>query len=241
MQNAKAVGPACKARFNGFGGVGPYSYQVLPGGAGGAIDSVSGVYTGPANVTTNLNGSIDTIMVTDTLTATATAEILVGDAPRLLCDIIQTELELADGQAYLWDQKYTIPKDSALYVAVGILSAKPYSNNIRYDKSAGFKAVQYINMNAILTVDILSRSLQAQDRKEEILFAINSDYARNQMDRNAFQISPISSQFTNISEVDGGAIPYRYSISLRMMYALVRVKDTAYFENFQQVNEWIDK
>jgi alpha-tubulin suppressor-like RCC1 family protein len=61
------------AAFTETGGVSGYSWSVNAGGAGGTINSVSGVYTAPAAV----GSGTDTIKVTDSLGNTATTTITV--------------------------------------------------------------------------------------------------------------------------------------------------------------------
>src|SRR4051812_24524825 len=100
-----ALGPGLTASFLGSGGTEPYTYSVLPDGAGGTINSSTGLYTAPAAVNGDPRLSTDTIMVTDSLAATATLPILVTDPLGLFCEVIQRELALADGRVYLWDQK----------------------------------------------------------------------------------------------------------------------------------------
>ncbi len=125
IKNGSAVSPNLTLPTSGAGGVGPYTYAVLGGGAGGSINS-SGLYTAP-----NATG-IDTIQVTDSTTPTpltATGNVLIGNALELLCDILQTSLGLSQGQVYLWDQKIGLGTDYKLYVVVGVLFCKPFANS----------------------------------------------------------------------------------------------------------------
>lgn len=233
-----AMAPNLQTSLIGVGGTGPYSYAVLSGGAGGTIDSVTGIYTAPTVANPDPAKSSDVIQVTDSVAATATYPILVTNPLGLFCDILQTELGLAPGRVYLWDQKINEPTDSGLFIAVGIQSCKPFANTVSMDGSGGgLVAVQSVNMLAVLSIDIISRGPEARDRKEEVILALNSIYAQSQQELNSFYIGklPPGGQFVNLSNVDGAAIPYRFSISVNMQYFFRKLKAAPYFDEFAAV------
>src|SRR5665213_1273892 len=159
-QTKTAVGPNITASFAAQGGSTPYTYSVVSGGAGGTIDS-SGLYTAPSVVNGGAFGAptklYDQILVTDNVAATATAKILVGNPLLLFCEIIRTQLNLTEDRVYLWDQKIMEPTDSGLFVAVAILSAKPFSNVNRFNGTTG-EADQSVNMYVQLQLDVISRN-----------------------------------------------------------------------------------
>jgi hypothetical protein len=127
-----ALSPGLTASFLGTGGTAPYIYSVVAGGAGGTIDPDSGLYSAPIVLPTNPKTSSDIIMVTDSLNATATLPILITNALGLVCEIIQKEMNLDQGRVYLWDQKIMQPTDEKVYIAVGVLSTKPFANTKRW-------------------------------------------------------------------------------------------------------------
>lgn len=228
------------ASFAANGGTPPYTYSVRDNGAGGVISS-DGIYTAPAVVPSDPKKLFDIIQVVDNVSAIATARIMVGTPLLLFCDVIEQELGLANGRVYLWDQKIMQPTDAGLYVAVSVLSCKPFGNVNRVDGSgSGVDSKQFVNMYAQLQVDVISRGPEARDRKEEVILALNSDYARTQQDGNSFYISklPPGSQFVNLSSPDGAAIPYRFNIAVGMQYCFVKTTAVSYFDTFTtpQVN-----
>jgi hypothetical protein len=234
-QSITALAVNLTSSFLATGGTPPYTYSVVPGGAGGSINSSSGLYTAPAVVNSNPNQLYDTVRVTDSASATANAQILVGTPLLLLCDILQSELWLAQGRVYLWDQKIMQPTDAGLYVAVSVPSCKPFANTTQPDGSgSGLNSVQVVNMLATVDIDIISRGPDARDRKEELILALNSVYAQSQQEINSFLIGklPAGSRFLNLSEIDGAAIPYRYKISINMQYAVTKIKPVSYYDTF---------
>lgn len=235
-QSVTAIAPRRTAGFLGIGGVEPYTYAVLPGGAGGTVDS-DGVYTAPATGNSNPALTSDTIQVTDSTLVTplvATASILVTSYLGLVCDIIQNQMGLANGRVYFWDQKINQPTDSGLYVAVSIMRDKVFGNNKDYDSSGN--CIQSTNVMQTIDIDIISRGPEARDRKEEVLMALVSDYSESQQEANSFSIGglPAGSQFINLSNVDGAAIPYRFKISFNMQYFIKKSLAVPYFDNFNQ-------
>lgn len=227
--NTQAIGPGRSTSFKGAGGVEPYVYSVVAGGAGGTVDPSTGEYLAP------LATGLDTIQVEDDVGAIATRTISILNPLGLVCDIIQKEMGLADGQVYFYNQKINIPIDSRIYIAVGFLMLKPFGNDNRHVSGVGLDSVQSINMQATLSVDILSRSTEALDRKEEVLLALNSDYAESQMELNSFYIARITSGFANLSQEDGAAIPYRFNLSVGLQYLVTKAKAVPYFDEFEKV------
>ncbi len=229
--------------FLASGGVEPYSYALLPNGAGGTIDATTGLYTAPAQIDPDPAKDYDTIEATDNLGATATAQILVGTPLLLFCEILQKELGLANGRVYVWDQKLKEPTDNGLYIAVSMPICRPYSSITKTDGSgSGFQATQITNVQALVDIDIISRGPSARDRKEEVIMALGSLYSQGQQELNNFYIAKLPSNlaFRNLSTIDGAAIPYRYKISVHMQYVVSKTQSVPYFDTFQEVSVAVD-
>src|SRR5580698_8318750 len=167
-------------QFGASGGVAPYSFVIIPGGAGGSINSATGFYTAPLLPSSSPNGAYDTIQVTDSVSATATAQILVAYPVGLVCDIIQTQMGLANGRVYEWDQKIFQPTDYDLYIVVSIPSCRPFGNVSSPVASNGSQVNQFVSMYARVDFDIISRGPAARDQKELVVLALNSIYSQQQ-------------------------------------------------------------
>lgn len=206
-----------------------------PAGPGGSIAS-TGVYTAPAAVANPPLSAFDTIQATDSLGATGTATILVGTAVQLVCDVIQTGMGMAPGRVWEWDQKIFKLTDEKLYIAVAVSRCKPFGNTKGYDGTSGLVCTQHANMMATLDINIISRGPAARDLKEQVLMTLYSDYAERQMEANSFFIGrlPAGSQFINLSEQDGAAIPYRFVISVNIQYTVSLAAAVSYFGTFSQ-------
>ena len=237
-QTKTALGVNLTASFQGAGGTAPYTFSVLSGGAGGSIDSASGIYIAPSVVSSVPSQLFDTIQVTDNVGATITSQIMVGTPLLLFCDVIQQYLGLAPGRVNLWDQKLPEPTDSGMFVAISVLSCKPFGNTNRLDSSGN--SVQSVNMYAQMQIDVISRGPEARDRKEDVILALFSNYSQAQQEANSFFIGklPPGSQFVNLSSPDGAGIPYRFNIAVSMQYFYTKTKAVSYFDTFAtpQVN-----
>lgn len=246
-QSLTAIGVGLTSSFLASGGTAPYTYSVrnVQPGAGGTINSSTGLYTAPPVVNGgNYNQPTqlyDTIQAMDSVGAIATAKILVGTPLLLFCEIIQNQMNLPPGRVYLWDQKIFQPTDSGLYVAVKVLTCKPFGNTNTYDGSgSNSNGKQSVNMYAQLELDVISRDYEARDRKEEVLMALRSNYSQTQQLANSFYVGkiPPGSQFINLSEPDGAAIPYRFNISVAIQYFVSKTVPVPYYTEFEtpQIN-----
>ncbi len=128
------------------------------------------------------------------------------------------------------------PTDSGLYVAISNPSCKPFANTLSFNGAgSGLNSIPVVNMQATLDIDIISRGPEARDQKEQVLIALMSVYSQQQQEINSFTIGrlPSASRFINLSNVDGAAIPYRYKISMNMLYAVTQTVAVPYFNNYQ--------
>lgn len=237
-QNYTAVAVNIGASFLASGGAAPYIYTVQGGGAGGSINPNTGVYIAPAVAQSGPNRAYDVIRATANDGEFGTTSILVGSPLLLFCDVIEHEMQLADGRVYIFDQKINQPSDYDLYIAISVPICRPFGNtNKMISTDSGLMQFQYVNMQAMLDIDIISRGPAALERKEEVILALNSIYAEQQMEANSFYIAklPPNSKFINLSDVDGAAIPFRFKISTMMQYAVSKSQPVSYFDTFSPV------
>lgn len=211
------------------GGNEPYTFEIVSGG--GILQA--GVFTAP-----EIGLGNTTLRVTDSDGVSVDQIAHVLTPLQLICDVIQQGMGLADGRVYLWDQKIFSPTDPGLWVAVSQLSSKFISNSNTFDPVMG--QMQSSVIRSTLGIDLVSRDTSARDQQGRFLFALTSQYSQNQQGRNAFRIFPICTQFLNISEIDGAAIPYRFHADLQVQYQLLQSSDVPFYDNFSQPSVSID-
>lgn len=218
------VSPNLTTPFEATGGTEPYVYSVDPGGAGGSIDS-NGLYTAPGSF------GNDVIRVVDDDLNEATSTVAILSPLEIFCDILQTEMDLDEGRVYLWDQKINSPTDFGLFIAVGVLAVKPFGVKSEINPATG-EETQSANFQSDLSVDVISRDTSALYRKEEIILALRSLYCEQQQALNSMRVFPLAPRFVNLSGMDGAAIPYRFSYTVRIQYMINKTKVSPYFDQF---------
>lgn len=233
IQNLTAISIGNSTSFGAIDAVGAITWAVLPNGAGGTIDS-NGVYSSPENLTSDDPRKwIDTVEVTDSEGTKATSKIMVLHPIGLLGDIIMKEMGLPQDQVSFYNQKFNITKDTKIYISVGELSAKPYANNINYDRTTGLEESVTTKFRSLAYVEVYGYSNLVFMRKGEAVSSLVSTYSEQQQEANSFKIGKIPQQFNNISKEDGPGIPYRFNITVAVSYSITKTKSVPYFDTFE--------
>jgi hypothetical protein len=241
LQNLRAIAPGIVTPFV-CNSSDPVTWAVTAGGAGGTINE-DGIYTAPQLSSYDPKKFIDTITVDDG-TDTGTTTIMVLPVLGLLAHIIQTELELNMDQVQLYQQKFNVPNDNKVYIAVGMLTQKPYANKREYYEnpdSLDLMEVVSTNWKCTAWIEIYSASNLAFLRKEEISAALFSTYSEQIQEANNFKIAKMPSQFTNISSAQGPGIPYRFNASVQLSFVTSKEKPIAYFEELPPLELNVDE
>lgn len=225
--NTQALGVNCKTVVDATGGVPPYTFSIVSGG--GSINGATGEFTAA-----NTPGRT-VLRVTDSDTPTpSTSDVNISTLSpmQLFCDIIKQFMGLSADQIYIYNQKFRIPPDDRIYVAVRFLQAKPFSNVIKYGSTSGLQATQESNFYSQIMVDIFGTTIDALDRKEEIVMALKSVYSQQQQQLNSLSIAALPISFNDLSQLEGSAIPYRFNITVAMQYLVKKLADVSYFDDF---------
>jgi hypothetical protein len=240
-----ALGPGLTASFGAQGGTPPYSYSLAPfvqgkQGAGGSIDSASGLYTAPSEVNKDPRNFYDTVIATDSSSPVLTAQttILVGRPWNLLCEIFQKELGLPTNRVWTWNQKQDMPQDGKMFIILERPRSKPIGSGVMPvgtpvgPGGPGYNSTKIWSMvSATLDIHLYSRSNEADDRQAEVFAALTGPYCRSQQEANGFYLASVPQNSVDISGVDGTAIPYHFVISVIMMYKFEKVIAPPYFDD----------
>lgn len=149
-----------------------------------------------------------------------------------IVDIIRTEMGLNQQNIWIHSQNRKIPPQSMeLYVTVGCVDFLPISSKSQYNPDEDTE-VQTVYGRASVQIDILSRSLEARQRRAELLMALNSFYSKEIQDKYQFRIFELPSRFINTSSLEGGSEINRFSLIIRAMISQDKVKSSAYYDTF---------
>jgi hypothetical protein len=150
-------------------------------------------------------------------------------------DILVKEMELPQDRVLIYDDRTKLPTDDGIFITIEYKgSPKVLSNrNIPQSSSSDLSEVQVVNTQEIIAIDIFSRNFDALKRKEEVLMAINSQYAQQSQEKNGFKIFRIPSGFEDLSELEGSAMIKRYEASIVVFAWYTKSKSVDYYDKFE--------
>jgi hypothetical protein len=153
---------------------------------------------------------------------------------KVLADVIRDEMSLDAGHIMLSFQKWGIPQDDGLYVALSVLSGKPIGNN-NFLEDAGTDAaneVQQVAMQELVQIDVMSFGESARARKEEILMALASQRCLRAQGDYGFQIARVPQGFANASSLEETKYLNRYTTTLIIKSIKTKVKAAEFYDTF---------
>lgn len=156
----------------------------------------------------------------------------------IIADIIQNELGLTNSQVFIYNQDYKLPETSGLFIVLVNDSSEIYSNSNRYVGTVN-NSQEVINLLAKeeYSINIMSKNSEARTRKEEVVMALISNYAKEQQDKYQFKIAQIPNSFTNVSELEGAGMLNRFVINISILTWKQKTKIIPYFDQFtKQIN-----
>jgi len=153
--------------------------------------------------------------------------------PKIILDMIKNQLNLEENQAWVYNQRQTIPKEDGLFVVVGLDSVRVYGNNTYYDDdSMGLEEKVGTWVLEHISINLFSRDYSAIMRQAEVLASFVSTYSQQVAFAYALRFGKIPSTFVDRSSREGTSILYRFVISIPVYRCYVTVKPVAYFDNF---------
>lgn len=163
---------------------------------------------------------------------------------KILVDIIQTCLNLPDNYGktskddviptvIIYSQNIKLFNTDKLQICVRTVGVEPYSNRSEYisNQDGTFSEVQDLNLQRMMQVDCYSRNNDARDRFWEVIAALKSNYAQEQMDLYNFKIGTIA-RANNISGIDGGSDINRFSITFNVLTHEQKITNINYYDKF---------
>ncbi len=166
---------------------------------------------------------------------------------KIFVDIIKHELNLPDnyGKTSKGDiiptviiaaQNIKLFNTNKLQITVKTVSSRNYSNRSEVKENPNnpdeFLEIQDLNQSRLMQIDIYSRNNDARVRYPEVVMALNSNYAKQQMDLYNFKIGTITNDI-NLSGLDGGSDINRFTISFNVLVHYQKITPIPYYDKFQ--------
>lgn len=171
---------------------------------------------------------------------------------KILVDIIQRELDLPDNWGTtsqgdiipcvtIYTQNIKLFNTEHIQITVKTLTARDFSNRIEYienpnptttDGSDSYLEVQDLNQSRMMQIDVYSRNNEACLRFPEISMALNSTYARQQMNLYNFKLGTITND-NNLSGLDGDSDVNRFTLTFNILVHYQKIKPVNYYDKFE--------
>lgn len=171
-----------------------------------------------------------------------TTAIIEREPIKLVADILQTELDLVDGQVMLEYEKFDISPDPGLYIALNYVGPGKIIHASSQGQDAGklvgidqgLNEVQQIVISHMIDIDIMSFDKQARTRKEEIPMALMSFYSKRKQEEYGMQIARNIGPMLNTSSLETTKFLNRFTMTIFVTAVYTKTKTGAdYFDTIQ--------
>jgi hypothetical protein len=155
---------------------------------------------------------------------------------KIIALILEHELNLKNDQVVLTNQKFNIPPDDRLYVAVELMGSRPFGVKTAYEAdpiTGELLEAQSVNCQEMYSVLAYSKGPTARQRHWEIAPALGSTFAQQQQEEHSFKIGYLP-RMTDVSGLDGTSRLNRYRLTFVALAAYRKTKPVEYFDQFAQ-------
>lgn len=150
----------------------------------------------------------------------------------VVAEIIKEYTGLSDQAITLFNNKFDIPKDNGIYLALGLQSTKYIGNNFKHKSAIGLDLVNTLNISDTLNLKLTGRDIRTIQMSHQLVMALNSDYSRQMQSLFGFKVSTIPSSMNNVSIEEGSSMIYMFNITINLMYSIEKVTSVKYYDKF---------
>ena len=160
------------------------------------------------------------------------------EAIKVIGDVLASELGLRssgpDSQIMLTNERFDIPVNNDIYIALGYIDGKAIgNNNYAVPTDAGMNEIQQVTMLYHIQIDMMSFGPDARTRKEEIFQALRSLAAQTAMETWNMQIARMPGVFVDASSLEATKMLNRYTITIAVTALLTKTKAVQeYYDQF---------
>lgn len=152
----------------------------------------------------------------------------------IIRNIIIKEMDLKPDRIWIYNADAPLPKDSSLFCILSLNAQNPFSNNVKYEDSFEddtLNEVQTMNVQADITVSLLSKDDSARSRAYEVQMALGSTYSQQMQEKNKMHISRIGN-VVDASFLEATSRLNRFDVDCVALYAYKKVKPVDYYDKF---------
>jgi hypothetical protein len=154
-------------------------------------------------------------------------------AINIVAYIIKQGLSLNEDQVWLYNQDYIIPPNPQLSVMIQFAGSQPFGNNNRATPTeAGMAEEMSLQAREEYIINIFSKDDSAQQRKEDVILALNSFFATTWQAIGQFKLPRISNSFVNISDVEGPGMLNRFAINIALLTGYYKKSAIDFYDKF---------
>lgn len=153
------------------------------------------------------------------------------EAIKVIADVLSNQMAIPIGQIMLDYERYTIPINNGLYIALAYLGGKPIANNNYFDGNTLIET-QSVVMLYQIQIDIMSFDSSARTRKEEVYQSLRSIYAEQAMEANGMQIARIPMGFVDTASLEETKMLNRFTITIQVTALLKKTQSPSYYDTF---------
>ena len=151
---------------------------------------------------------------------------------KVLADILQTELGLANGFVMLPDEKYNIPKTQGLFISLEYIGSQPLGVTTSELDVDGNEVQAAVAVHSV-QIDMMSFNNEARLKMPEIALAINSIYSQQQQELNHVSIAANTGLFSDNSSIESAQMMKRFTTTVNITARTQKIKAGSYFDTFQ--------
>lgn len=152
---------------------------------------------------------------------------------KVLADILVHEMDLQSGQIMLGLENWVIPKTEGLYVALFYGPETVVGQNNEFDSDSDTE-VQSVAMMHEIDLEVLSFNSEARTRKEEVLQALNSIFAQQELGAEFMKINEIPNSFIAVPTLEETKMLNRFRIEFHMNALHQKTKVADFYNDFKQ-------
>lgn len=135
---------------------------------------------------------------------------------KIVADVLQSEMDLDEGQVMFTNQKYLIPTDG-IFICVSYIGPSKVISNVNEaidDGGDGLTEVQSVTMAHLIQIDILGYGNDVRTRKEEIVMAMSSIYSQQLQEQYHMQIARQPGPLLDTSFLEETKMITRYTTTI---------------------------